>query len=160
MKEAFVSTDSRDNWVEFIKCLELFSADALTKPELLSLVKDLFVDHKELLLEFSALLSLRENFELAPLALNFAAPLSEVDFTQCRRCTPSYRALPKSFPRPQCSDRTVEIDVAVLNDEWVSIPIGSEESFSFKHMRKNQWEEQLFKCEDERFEIDMVPTMI
>ena len=40
--------------------------------------------------------------------------------------------------------------------QWVSIPIGSEESSSFKHMRKNQYEEALFKCEDERFEIDMV----
>ncbi len=38
----------------------------------------------------------------------------------------------------------------------MSIPIGSEESSSFKHMRKNQYEEALFKCEDERFEIDMV----
>jgi paired amphipathic helix protein Sin3a len=38
----------------------------------------------------------------------------------------------------------------------VSIPIGSEESYSFKHMRKNQYEEALFKCEDERFEIDMI----
>jgi histone deacetylase complex regulatory component SIN3 len=27
----------------------------------------------------------------------------------------------------------------------VSIPIGSEESYSFKHMRKNQFEEALFK---------------
>jgi histone deacetylase complex regulatory component SIN3 len=27
---------------------------------------------------------------------------------------------------------------------------------SFKHMRKNQYEEQLFKCEDERFEMDML----
>jgi histone deacetylase complex regulatory component SIN3 len=29
--------------------------------------------------------------------------------------------------------------------QWVSIPIGSEESYSFKHMRKNQFEEALFK---------------
>lgn len=38
----------------------------------------------------------------------------------------------------------------------MSIPIGSEESYSFKHMRKNQFEEALFKVEDERFEVDMV----
>lgn len=38
----------------------------------------------------------------------------------------------------------------MLNDQWVSIPIGSEESNSFKHMRKNQYEEALFKCEDDR----------
>ena len=44
----------------------------------------------------------------------------------------------------------------MLNDDWVSVPTGSEESSSFKHMRKNEFEERLFRCEDERFEIDMV----
>ena len=34
--------------------------------------------------------------------------------------------------------------------------MGSEENFVFKHMRKNLFEEELFKCEDQRFEIDMV----
>ena len=38
----------------------------------------------------------------------------------------------------------------------MSIPIGSEESYSFKHMRKNQFEEALFRCEDDRFEVDML----
>jgi hypothetical protein len=38
----------------------------------------------------------------------------------------------------------------------VSIPIGSEETYSFKFMRKNQFEEALFKCEDDRFEIDLI----
>lgn len=38
----------------------------------------------------------------------------------------------------------------------VSVPVGSEENYSFKHMRRNQYEEALFRCEDERFEIDMV----
>lgn len=36
-----------------------------------------------------------------------------------------------------------------------SIPTGSED-FSFKSTRKNIYEENLFKCEDERFELDMV----
>jgi paired amphipathic helix protein Sin3a len=44
----------------------------------------------------------------------------------------------------------------VLNDVWVSQPVGSEETNSFKHARKNCYEEELFKCEDERFELDMV----
>jgi len=44
----------------------------------------------------------------------------------------------------------------VLNNIWVSLPVGSEESYTFRHMRKNQYEEALFRCEDERFEIDMV----
>ncbi len=37
----------------------------------------------------------------------------------------------------------------------MSVPTGSED-FSFKNMRKNQYEEALFRCEDERYEIDMV----
>ena len=40
--------------------------------------------------------------------------------------------------------------------QWVGIPIGSEESYSFRFMRKNQYEEALFKCEDDQFEIDMI----
>jgi paired amphipathic helix protein Sin3a len=44
-----------------------------------------------------------------------------------------------------------------LNDVWISLPDGSEESYTFRHiMRKNQHEEVLFRCEDERFEIDTV----
>ena len=42
----------------------------------------------------------------------------------------------------------------VLNDNWVSVTSGSED-FSFKAMRKNQYEESLFRCEDDRFEMDM-----
>jgi paired amphipathic helix protein Sin3a len=71
-------------------------------------------------------------------------------------CTLSLcRALPKNYPKAKCTER-IGAEAKVLNDIWVSIPIGSEESYSFKHMRKNQYEEALFKCEDERFEIDMV----
>lgn len=39
---------------------------------------------------------------------------------------------------------------AVLNDHWVSVTSGSED-YSFKHMRRNQYEESLFRCEDDRF---------
>lgn len=43
----------------------------------------------------------------------------------------------------------------MLNDEWVSVQTGSED-FSFKHMRRNQYEEALFRCEDERYEVDLI----
>ncbi len=83
-----------------------------------------------------------------------SVPLSEIDFSRCRRCSPSYRALPRDYPNPPCSERSDE-EVKVLNDVWVSLPMGSEESNNFRHMRKNQYEETLFRCEDMRFEIDM-----
>ena len=42
----------------------------------------------------------------------------------------------------------------VLNHLWVSVPFGSED-YSFSIMRKNSFEEQLFKIEDEMFEYDV-----
>ena len=36
------------------------------------------------------------------------------------------------------------------------MPTGSEEDFFFKNQRKNQYEEALFRCEDEQFEMDMM----
>ncbi|KAF5726781.1 paired amphipathic helix protein Sin3-like 4-like isoform X3 [Tripterygium wilfordii] len=81
-------------------------------------------------------------------------PINELDLSNCECCTPSYRLLPKSYPIPSASQRT-DIGAQVLNDHWVSVTSGSED-YSFKHMRKNQYEESLFRCEDDRFELDML----
>ncbi|XP_074274489.1 paired amphipathic helix protein Sin3-like 3 isoform X2 [Silene latifolia] len=81
-------------------------------------------------------------------------PIQELDLSNCERCTPSYRLLPKNYPIPVASQKT-EIGAQVLNDHWVSVTSGSED-YSFKHMRKNQYEESLFRCEDDRFELDML----
>ncbi|XP_021731191.1 paired amphipathic helix protein Sin3-like 4 [Chenopodium quinoa] len=81
-------------------------------------------------------------------------PIQELDLSNCERCTPSYRLLPKNYPIPLASHRT-ELGAEVLNDHWVSVTSGSED-YSFKHMRKNQYEESLFRCEDDRFELDML----
>ncbi|MQL70783.1 hypothetical protein Taro_003146 [Colocasia esculenta] len=81
-------------------------------------------------------------------------PISELDLSACQRCTPSYRLLPKHCTIAPASHRT-EIGDKVLNDSWVSVTSGSED-YSFKHMRKNQYEESLFRCEDDRFELDML----
>ncbi|XP_052172733.1 paired amphipathic helix protein Sin3-like 3 isoform X2 [Diospyros lotus] len=81
-------------------------------------------------------------------------PIQELDLSNCERCTPSYRLLPKNYPIPSASHRT-EIGTEVLNDHWVSVTSGSED-YSFKHMRKNQYEESLFRCEDDRFEMDIL----
>nr|GEZ95853.1 putative histone deacetylase interacting domain, Sin3 [Tanacetum cinerariifolium] len=59
-----------------------------------------------------------------------------------------------SYPIPKVSGRT-KIGAKVLNDHWVSVTSGSED-YSFKHMRKNQYEESLFRCEDDRYELDML----
>ncbi|KAI4347649.1 hypothetical protein L6164_008441 [Bauhinia variegata] len=80
--------------------------------------------------------------------------IQELDLSNCQRSTPSYRLLPKDYPIPMASQRS-ELGAEVLNDHWVSVTSGSED-YSFKHMRRNQYEESLFKCEDDRFELEML----
>ncbi|CAH8370516.1 unnamed protein product [Eruca vesicaria subsp. sativa] len=79
--------------------------------------------------------------------------IQELDLSECERCTPSYRLLPSDYPIPSMPHRQ-KTGAAVLNDHWVSATSGSEDSF--KHMRRNQYEESLFRCEDDRFELDML----
>lgn len=147
---------SKDSWTEFVKCLDLFNSDTITKKDLMSLTKNLFGSgNADLFDEFKRLLQNRADYESSGQDMWFAVPLSEIDFSQCSKCTPSYRALPHDFPKILATERSA-MEASVLNDDWVSIPIGSEESNSFKHMRKNQYEEALFKCEDDRFEMDMI----
>ncbi|XP_075475269.1 paired amphipathic helix protein Sin3-like 2 [Primulina tabacum] len=80
--------------------------------------------------------------------------IQELDLSDCRSCSPSYRLLPDDYPIALASQRS-ELGALVLNDHWVSVTSGSED-YSFKHMRRNQYEESLFRCEDDRFELDML----
>ena len=77
--------------------------------------------------------------------------LHDIDFSSCKHGTPSYRALPASMSRQRCGKQ-----ICLLNDVWVSQPIGSEGPQSFPHIRKNKHEEELFLCEDEHYELDMI----
>ena len=66
----------------------------------------------------------------------------------------SYRILPDTYHMPTCSGRG-PLETLVLNDAWVSVPTGTED-LNFKTMRKNQYEESIFRAEDERFELDTI----
>ena len=135
---------TREAWEEFIKCLDLFAQKLITRVELISLANDIFPPGKENLLEeFDRLLASRGATDNITEEAWFSMPLSEIDFSNCTRCTPSYRKLPASYPKAPCSERTAMCR-SVLNDTWVSVPTGSED-FTFKSMRKNQYEEALFK---------------
>ncbi|XP_018457757.1 paired amphipathic helix protein Sin3-like 5 [Raphanus sativus] len=83
-----------------------------------------------------------------------AKGINELDLSECAQCSPSYRLLPDDYLIQIPSYRN-KLGEKVLNDHWVSVTSGSED-YSFKHMRKNQYEESLFRCEDDRFELDML----
>ncbi len=153
-----VLTDQgHESWQEFLKCVELYSIEVLTKAETLALVVDLFGPNTNLYADFKRLMEAidGDSGEKLQTDMWYSTPLSEVDFSQCRKCTPSYRALPKDYPLPASSERTIA-DQSVLNDTFVSVPVGSEESWSFKQQRRNQYEEALFAYEDERFQVDII----
>lgn len=133
----------------------MYAQEILSRSEMLQLVEDLFGKLTDLFDEFKRILSASGSSEVHHDDTWYAVPLMEIDFTRCRKCTPSYRALPRDYPMVPCSERSEE-EKSVLNNVWVSLPVGSEESYTFRHMRKNQYEETLFRTEDERFEIDMI----
>jgi len=145
--------------MEFLKCLELYSHDLLSRIELLSLLSDVLSvtsDGGETLIDELELVLQARGDQGDNIGDEYwlSMPTTEIDFSQCRRCTPSYRALPHNYPRGTCSGRT-QLCESVLNNNWVSVPTGSED-FGVKNLRRNQYEEALFKCEDDRYEIDMV----
>ena len=79
-----------------------------------------------------------------------------IDYASCKRLGASYCALPKTFVHPKCSGRAgSSLFKEVLNDTWVSFPSWSEDS-QFVSSRKTQYEEHIYRTEDERFEFDVV----
>jgi hypothetical protein len=62
---------------------------------------------------------------------------------ETERVTQSYVKIPSTYPHLECTGRT-ELGRSVLNDVFVNVITGSED-YSFKLMRKNQYEESLFR---------------
>ncbi|KAL4586875.1 hypothetical protein LXL04_011520 [Taraxacum kok-saghyz] len=157
-----------DDYQSFLKCIVHYCTENINRPQLQSLVNNLLGAHPDLMEEVNGFIDRSERTDdedknvsesNKPSSLPNkdeyeAKPIHELDLSDCERCTPSYRLLPKNYPIPSVSQRT-KIGVEVLNDHWVSVTSGSED-YSFKHMRKNQYEESLFRCEDDRFELDML----
>lgn len=155
--KASLTSFSRDGqaYAEFIKTLDMYSQEILSRNDMMGYVERLLGKRKDLFEEFKRIINAVGSTD-APTHDDswHSVPLSEIDFSRCRRCSPSYRALPRDYPNPPSSERS-DMEKSVLNDVWVSLPLGSEDSNNFRHMRKNQYEETLFRCEDMRFEIDM-----
>lgn len=107
---------SRDSWSDFVKCLDMFTNDAIPKEEMLEVVGDLLgPSNTEIFNEFKRLLDNRTDYQERKEDMWFSVPLSEIDYSQCRKCTPSYRALPRDYPKPKCTERNEE-EEKVLND--------------------------------------------
>ncbi|TGZ43780.1 Paired amphipathic helix protein Sin3a, partial [Temnothorax longispinosus] len=166
---------SQEVYENFLRCLVLFNQEIVSKSELIQLVTPFLGRFPELLHWFKDFLGYLsdsssttvtnagnavgvETFPNSIVRSHQERPQGdlaiEIDYTACKRLGASYCALPKSYIQPKCSGRT-QLCKEVLNDTWVSFPTWSEDS-TFVTSRKTQYEESIYRCEDERFELDVV----
>uniref|UniRef100_A0AAY4E704 Histone deacetylase interacting domain-containing protein n=1 Tax=Denticeps clupeoides TaxID=299321 RepID=A0AAY4E704_9TELE len=147
---------SQEVYENFLRCIALFNQEVVSGAELLQLVTPFLGKFPELYTQFKSFLGDKElSHSLSGLSDRYMEGGGrEVDYASCKRLGSSYRALPKTYQQPKCSGRTA-ICKEVLNDTWVSFPSWSEDS-TFVSSKKTPYEEQLHRCEDERFELDVV----
>lgn len=149
------SLGNRQQYNEFLRCLNMFSQGILSKQELVELVGNFLSRHGDLFEWFKRFVNYHE--PPAGSVPSDRRPLPEipsVDYSKLRRLGSSYRALPRSMQQPKCSGRT-DLCEEVLNNVWVSVPIWSEDA-PFLASKKNVYEEAIYKAEDERYELDHV----
>lgn len=84
----------------------------------------------------------------------------DFDFRDCDRPNTSYVMLPSDYPSTLFMSHTGQIDqdAEVLNDKLICVvteATGSPEDYDALRIRRNAYEEAMFRIEDERFEVDM-----
>ncbi|XP_063217594.1 paired amphipathic helix protein Sin3b isoform X4 [Bacillus rossius redtenbacheri] len=172
VRKAFRSNGAYQN---FLRCLILYNNEIISKVELVQLVTPFLGRFPELFRWFKDFVRYNDTPSAGPPGVQKSPSPSagldvvpnlgrqdrptgdlamEIDYTLCKRLGASYCALPKSYVHPKCSGRT-PLCKEVLNDTWVSFPTWSEDS-TFVTSRKTQYEEYIYRCEDERFELDVV----
>ncbi|XP_073159550.1 paired amphipathic helix protein Sin3a isoform X7 [Lepidochelys kempii] len=153
VRKALRSTEAYEN---FLRCLVIFNQEVISRAELVQLVSPFLGKFPELFTWFKNFLGYKESVHMETFPKERATEgiAMEIDYASCKRLGSSYRALPKSYQQPKCTGRT-PLCKEVLNDTWVSFPSWSEDS-TFVSSKKTQYEEHIYRCEDERFELDVV----
>lgn len=141
---------SKQSYNEFLKIVNLFNQDLIDKDTLIERVEGFIGSHADLFEWFKTFVS----YEDKPYHIeNITFKKHQLDLLLCKPYGPSYRKLPKAETYMPCSGRD-EMCWEVLNDEWVGHPTWASEDSGFIAHRKNQYEEILFRIEEERHEYD------
>ncbi|AMD20147.1 HCL004Wp [Eremothecium sinecaudum] len=137
-------------YTEFLKILNLYSQDLLALDKLVEKVGHYLSGFPDLFDWFKSFVGYQE----VPKHIeNVVHEKHRLDLDLCEACGPSYKKLPKADTFMPCSGRD-EMCWEVLNDEWVGHPVWASEDSGFIAHRKNQYEDTLFKIEEERHEYD------
>jgi len=152
------------DYTDLLRCVELYTKQVTSPSELLMMVEPFINKLPELhacLLEF---LSHRNETAVIDSMIYPKQELPDkpavkatymVDLSTCKPEAASYRLLPKSYSHPICSGRSGLCD-EVLNDTYALHASWPDDMMSLGPHRKNQYEEHMYQCEDERYELDMV----
>lgn len=159
-----------ESYADFLKCLNMYADDVVTREELVVLQEDIIGKHRDLMASLNEFLMRSELGPDDPYSRPYQArdrsrhanlthkyismPISELEVTNWERVTPSYVQLPSSYPKLRTTGRNPDV-AGLMNNDWVSVTSGSED-YNFKHYRKNQYEDFLFMAEDDHFELDMI----
>uniref|UniRef100_H2YZP9 Paired amphipathic helix protein Sin3a n=1 Tax=Ciona savignyi TaxID=51511 RepID=H2YZP9_CIOSA len=160
VRRALRSTDAYEN---FVRCLLLYNNEVIGRAETVQLIQPFLIKFPELFKWFKEFMGYKESpsMEMSsdivspqPIKEKHEGIAMEIDYTTLKRLGSSYRALPSSFQQPKCTGRD-DLCHEVLNDTWVSFPSWSEDS-QFVTSKKTPFEEHIYRCEDERYELDVV----
>ncbi|XP_015903335.1 paired amphipathic helix protein Sin3a [Parasteatoda tepidariorum] len=158
VRKALKSQDVYDN---FLRCLIIYNQELISRTDLVLVVTPFLSKYNELFKWFKDFVGYKESntLDIVPKKLEKEERVvgefaTEIDYSSCIKYGASYRAVPRNYVQPKCSGRT-GLCREVLNDTWVSFPSWSEDS-TFVSSRKTQFEEYIYRCEDERFELDVV----
>lgn len=170
--EVNAKLNNKETYTELLKCVNLYAQDVISKSELVDLVQDVIGKYPDVMATFRQFVGYsshgmdddvlgdesgtvrdgprgtigqtqRNRAVLAQRNKYLTHPVSELDTSTLERPTTSYVRLPRDYPIMKCSGRSPAAE-AILQDELASVTTGTEDG-SFKHMRKNQYEENLFR---------------
>lgn len=168
--------NNREAYNDLLKCINLYAQDVISKSELVGLVGDVIGRFPDVMTTFCEFLASIPGDDDGALSSRMAPrgglahyqrnramlqqrnkyltrPVSELDTSELDRPTTSYILLPGDYPLMACSGKTA-LGREVLQDSVASVTTGTEDG-SFKQFRKNQYEEALFRAEDERYDLEL-----
>ncbi|XP_045483344.1 paired amphipathic helix protein Sin3b [Harmonia axyridis] len=149
---------SYEIYENFLRCLTLYNEQIVTRSELILMINPLIGKFPDLMRWFRDFLRQTDVESIPYNVVQNERPkgdlAQEIDFATAKRLGASYCIIPPSQEVRVSSSRT-QLCKDVLNDQWVSFPTWSEDS-TFVGSRKTQYEEYMYRCEDERFEMDVV----
>ncbi|ORX58826.1 hypothetical protein DM01DRAFT_1301529 [Hesseltinella vesiculosa] len=145
---------NKPSYEEFLKTLNLYTNQIVTMDQLMDQVRTFIGGNAELFDWFQSVLAYEPKHKPIHRPLHLPA---KPDLIHCATIadSPSYRIAPVEWRHQACSGRD-QLAWEVLNDVYVSHPIWASEDDGFVASKKSQYEEAMHRCEEERYDYNMV----